>query len=295
MDARLRFVARLLEGEAMTDVCREFGVLRKTGYKIFSPVQGAWARGADRSLAPAGAIRQPVGAGDPATHRRWESARAHWGARKVRELLVRRLDQDFRIPAKSTIHAVLHRHGLVKPLGRPRQRETGNAAFGGSDPKWALVRRFQRRVQAGRRALLLPADRHRTWPPGLHLLLCEAILKFYLLRLRHHRVRAAFPGARPTGGRSDPDNGVPFASPNALFNLSLERLRPCGSGSGLAILLTQVGKSPGQNGRHERRPTPTLRKEATRPPGMNSLQQIACFDEVVKEFNERKDRTRPST
>jgi transposase-like protein len=35
MDARLRFVARLLEGEAMTDVCREFGVSRKTGYKIF--------------------------------------------------------------------------------------------------------------------------------------------------------------------------------------------------------------------------------------------------------------------
>jgi transposase len=46
----------------------------------------------------------------------------HWGARKIRELLVRRLDQDLRIPAKSTIHAVLHRHGLVKGLRRPRHR-----------------------------------------------------------------------------------------------------------------------------------------------------------------------------
>jgi putative transposase len=35
MDERLRFVARLLDGEAMTNVCREFGVSRKTGYKIF--------------------------------------------------------------------------------------------------------------------------------------------------------------------------------------------------------------------------------------------------------------------
>ena len=35
MEERLRFVARLLDGEAMTDVCREFGVSRKTGYKIF--------------------------------------------------------------------------------------------------------------------------------------------------------------------------------------------------------------------------------------------------------------------
>jgi transposase-like protein len=30
---RLRFVGRLLDGEAMTDVCRDFGVSRKTGYK----------------------------------------------------------------------------------------------------------------------------------------------------------------------------------------------------------------------------------------------------------------------
>jgi transposase-like protein len=35
MEERLRFVARLLDREAMTDVCREFGVSRKTGYKIF--------------------------------------------------------------------------------------------------------------------------------------------------------------------------------------------------------------------------------------------------------------------
>jgi hypothetical protein len=31
MDERLRFVARLLDGEAMSDVCREFGVSRQTG------------------------------------------------------------------------------------------------------------------------------------------------------------------------------------------------------------------------------------------------------------------------
>ena len=35
MEERLRFVARLLDGEAMTDLCREFGISRKTGYKLF--------------------------------------------------------------------------------------------------------------------------------------------------------------------------------------------------------------------------------------------------------------------
>lgn len=36
MDERLRFVARLLEGEGMSEVCRDFGISRKTGYKNFN-------------------------------------------------------------------------------------------------------------------------------------------------------------------------------------------------------------------------------------------------------------------
>jgi hypothetical protein len=34
MDERLRFVARRLEGEKMAPLCAEFGISRKTGYKI---------------------------------------------------------------------------------------------------------------------------------------------------------------------------------------------------------------------------------------------------------------------
>ena len=125
MDARLRFVAGLLEGEAMTDVCCELGVSRKTGYKIFDRYKEHGLEAlTDRSRRPVRyanqlppQIEQLIVA--------CKREKPHWGARKVRELLVRRLDQDFRIPAKSTIHAVLHRHGLIKPLGRPRHRATG--------------------------------------------------------------------------------------------------------------------------------------------------------------------------
>jgi Homeodomain-like domain len=49
----------------------------------------------------------------------------HWGARKIRELLLRRLASYVRIPAKSTIHAVLDRHGLVKRIGKRRPHATG--------------------------------------------------------------------------------------------------------------------------------------------------------------------------
>ena len=34
MDERVRFISRLLEGERMVDLCREFGISRKTGYKF---------------------------------------------------------------------------------------------------------------------------------------------------------------------------------------------------------------------------------------------------------------------
>jgi len=42
MDERLRFVAKLLDGESMTEVCREFGISRKTGYKIFQRYRAAF-------------------------------------------------------------------------------------------------------------------------------------------------------------------------------------------------------------------------------------------------------------
>ncbi len=52
-EERLRFVARLLEGEAMSEVCRAFGISRKTGYKIFNRYQDEGLDAlADRSRRP---------------------------------------------------------------------------------------------------------------------------------------------------------------------------------------------------------------------------------------------------
>ena len=53
MDERLRFVARLLEGEKMAPLCREFGISRVTGYKIFDRYKECGLDGLhDRSKAP---------------------------------------------------------------------------------------------------------------------------------------------------------------------------------------------------------------------------------------------------
>ena len=57
MDERLRFVARLLEGEKMAPLCAEFGISRKTGYKIFNRYKDCGVR------------RLPTGAGGPIARR----------------------------------------------------------------------------------------------------------------------------------------------------------------------------------------------------------------------------------
>ena len=117
MEERLRFVARLLDGEPMTDVCREFGISRKTGYKIFNRYREHGCEAfSDRSRRPvryANQLPQQVESLIVTLKRE----KPHWGARKIRELLLRRLASDVRVPAKSTIHAVLDRHGLVKRKG----------------------------------------------------------------------------------------------------------------------------------------------------------------------------------
>jgi transposase InsO family protein len=80
------------------------------------------------------------------------------------------------------------------------------------------------------------------------------------------------------------DNGVPFASPNGLFNLS--RLSVWWLRLGISVERIRPGH-PQQNGRHERMHL-TLKKEATRPAGANLLQQQAKFDVFLEEFNNER-------
>jgi transposase InsO family protein len=277
MDERLRFVARLLEGEQMSLLCREFGISRKTGYKIFDRYREHGLEAlTDRSRRPvryANQLPRQVEAAIVDLKRE----KSHWGARKIRELLVRRLPGDVRVPARSTIHAVLDRHGLVKRRGPQRRHAAGTHLTLGQAPNDLWCADYKGEFKLGNKAYCYPltVSDHAS----RYLLLCEA--------LESTREDLAFTAFQrlfeerglPAGIRSD--NGVPFASANALFNLS--RLAVWWLRLGIQIERIKPGR-PQQNGRHERMHL-TLKKEATRPPGMNSLQQQAKFDVFVQEFN----------
>ena len=280
MDERLRFVARLLDGDAMSEVCRDFGISRKTGYKIFSRYKDHGVEAlTDRSRRPVRYANQlPSQIESLIVSLKQE--KPHWGARKIRELLVRRLDGDLRVPATSTIHAVLHRHGLVTGIGRPRHRAQGTPLSSGLAPNdlWCADFKGEFKLGNGHYCYPLTVTDHAS----RYLLLCEA-----LDSVRENMTITAFEQlflerGLPAAIRSD--NGVPFASANALFNLS--KLSVWWLRLGIAIERIKPGH-PQQNGRHERMHL-TLKKEATRPPGTNSLQQQAKFDAFVSEFNNER-------
>jgi transposase InsO family protein len=182
-----------------------------------------------------------------------------------------------RIPAKSTIHAVLHRHGLVKPIGRPRNRATGTPLSEGTAPNdlWCADFKGEFKLGNGRYCYPLTVTDHAS----RFFLLCEALEStredLTITAFEQLFVERGLPGAIRS------DNGVPFASPNALFNLS--KLSVWWLRLGIGIERIKPGH-PQQNGRHERMHL-TLKKETTRPPGPNSLQQQARFDAFREEFN----------
>ena len=124
MDERLKFIARLLDGEKMAGLCREFGISRKTGYKIFDRYKDCGLEAlTDRSRRP---FRQAnrLPAQIEAIIVRLEREYPGWGAPKIREKL-RQQSAMSHLPAISTVHAVLDRHGLVKRRRRRRHRACG--------------------------------------------------------------------------------------------------------------------------------------------------------------------------
>ena len=133
MDAKMKFVARLLEGDSMTSLCSEFGISRKTGYKIFNRYKDCGIEAlTDRSRRPVRYANQlPLQIESFILNMKKE--KPSWGARKIRERLIRKFP-EVRPPAKSTVHAILDRHGLVTPRGRRRNRALGTDLSPGLSP-----------------------------------------------------------------------------------------------------------------------------------------------------------------
>lgn len=276
MDERMKFVARILDGEKMTELCREFGISRKTGYKIYSRYQECGLEAlTDRSRRPVRYANQlPLQIEKCILSIKQD--KPSWGAPKIRERIIRKYP-DVKPPAKSTIHAVLDRHGLVVPRGRKRNRAIGTALSEALNPNDLWCADYKGQFMLENKKYCYPLT--ITDQASRYLLSCEGLetTKEQYAITTFERVFKEY--GLPRGIRTD--NGVPFASPNSLFNLS--RMSVWWLRLGIAIERSQPG-CPQDNGRHERMHL-TLKKETTKPAGRNFLQQQAKFDDFIEEFN----------
>lgn len=276
MDERTKFIAMLLDGESMTHACREFGISRKTGYKIWNRYQnvGAYAL-VDRS-------RKPHRFGNQLPEQlersilRLKREKPHFGAPKIRELMARRFP-NLRLPAISTVHALLDRHGLVTSRKRRRFKASGTALFASQNPNDLWCSDFKGEFMLGDRRYCYPltisdhASRYLLAVEGLESVKEETAFPVF--------ERAFQEFGLPQAIRTD--NGVPFASPNGLFGLS--KLSVWWLRLGIRIERIKPGH-PEQNGRHERIHL-TLKKSTAFPAAMNFLQEQSKLDAFQLEYN----------
>ena len=173
VEERMRFVLRLKDGESMASLCREFGISRVTGYKIYERYKECGLEGlTDRARTPYRyANKLPAQLEAMIVTLRRE--KPTWGARKLRERLLRKLPNDVRVPACSTIHAIMDRHGLVTRQRRSRTKTEGTPLSQGSAPNalWSTDYKGEFMLGDKRYCYPLTVSDHAS----RYLLLCEAM------------------------------------------------------------------------------------------------------------------------
>jgi hypothetical protein len=141
------FVLRLKYGESMASLCRGFGISRVTG--IFDRHKECGLEGlTDRARTPY-RYANKLPAQLEAMIVSMRSEKPTWGARKLRDRLLRKLPNNVRVSACSTIHAILDRHGLVTRQRHSRTKNGRYTSVPGACSQCFVVHRLQGRVHAG--------------------------------------------------------------------------------------------------------------------------------------------------
>jgi transposase InsO family protein len=278
VDLRKEFIMRLGAGERLTDLCRAYGIARKTGEKFKRRFREQGLVGLhDRSRAP-GCIPHktpPELVEVIVAHRRQHPT---WGPRKLKQTLEATLGRS--LPAASTIGDVLSAAGLIVPRPpRPRHCATPTALREATAPNevWCIDYKGQFRLGDGSYCYPLTI----TDQFSRFILCCEGMGAIADEAAREQCLEVFAAHGLPTAMRSD--NGIPFASSGlaGLTKLAVLWLR-------LGIELERTRPAhPQDNGRHERMHR-TLKQETTRPARANLLQQQERFDAFVDEFNQRR-------
>ena len=268
MDERVRFIGGWSSDRySMSELCRIYGISRKTGYKWAQRYEEESLDGLkDRSRRPA---RSPRRTEQRCVEALLAERRSHprWGARKLLVRL-RRQHPDWSWPSASTAAAIFHRHGLVEPRRRRLRGDApGKPSFEAAHANDLWTADFKGHFRTRDRIYCYPLTVTDNY--SRYILGCQALPGTLLEPTKATFTRLFKEHGLPRSIKTD--NGVPFSAPTLgrLSQLSVWWLK-----LGVMPVLTQPGK-PQQNGRHERMHK-TLKDETLKPPAGNSRAQLVC-------------------
>ena len=281
MDQKVLFIADWLRHvRPFSDLCAQYTISRKTGYKWIERYRQSGVDGlCDASRKPHLSPQQTPYAIRQAILSLRRRGGVVLGPKKIQALLKQRFSNE-PIPSKTTIYNVLHTEGLVTPRRRRKRVSPFPQPFAPVDEVndvWSADFKGQFRMQNGSWCYPLTVMDHHS----RYLLCCQALEGPRLedTRLAFRRLFQEF--GLPMRIRTD--NGVPFATttPGGLSRLAIWWIT-------LGILPERIepGK-PQQNGRHERMHR-TLKQAATQPPGHGLSDQQDGFDQFRHSYNQER-------
>ncbi len=279
MDERVRFIARYNEEDtSLAELCRQFGISRKTAYKWLERYaqEGPEGLRARRSIAHVFPHATPAELVEMLVELRKNYPT--WGPKKLRAKLINQGVE--RVPAVSTIGELLKKHGLIRPRRRrvyPPRMPTNLVEAKAPNDTWCVD--FKGHFALG--------DKTRCHPLTLsdcatrYLLKCEGLTRTAVEFVKPHFELAFREFGLPDRIRSD--NGPPFATPSV------------GGLSALSVWWIQLGitperiepGAPQQNGRHERMHK-TLGAETANPSEANLQDQQRAFDRFRHIYNDER-------
>ena len=282
MKRRVEFVVAFDSCQySMTELCKRYGISRKTGYKWADRYGTEGVEGLkDHSRAPR---RCPHGTSSEISEKLLELRRSHptWGPRKLLAWL-RKREPETLWPAASTVGGILKRHGLVEEHNRPRRPwpSSGRPSVQAEAANQVWTCDFKGQFRTGDGRLCYPltvADGFSRFLLAIQGLDSVAESQAWPVFERLFREYGL-----PEAIRSD--NGSPFASARAVARLS--RLSVRWVKLGIRLERIEPGH-PEQNGRHERMHR-TLKQETARPPAESQLTQQERFEQFRSIYNEQR-------
>lgn len=279
-EQKMLFISDWLKQETtMSDLCRCYGISRKTGYKLIHRYEEEEFKAFEERTHARHYINNQTSSEMCSEIVKTKKKFLYFGPRKIRDWLIRQYPHRS-WPAASTIGEILKNNGLVKPRRYRRKVEPYTAPFANcqhANHVWSAD--FKGQFRLGNHRYCYPLTISDNY--SRFLLTCYGLYRPTLKETKEQFEKAFYLYGLPDFIKTD--NGLPFAGNGTagLSQLSVWWLK-------LGIIPERIKPGhPEQNGRHERMHR-TLKEATTKPPQSNLCRQQLKFDEFINEYNHER-------